>query len=371
MPGRPPPRSAPTSPPPRHCQAQLPTGPATPTTPQASAPPKPSTPATPPPKPPTATPTPTSPTPTLTGTTTGTDCTTPERTYTYDTTGNTNKRPGTTADTTQNLTWSEEGKLTRLTQDDQSTDYLYGADGTLPIRTTENGERVLYAGATELHLRADGTTWAQRYYAAGGITAAMRSNQTGTTEVTYLVSDHHGTSHLAIDRDSTLAFTKRYTTPFGADRGETQYGPWPDDKGFLGKARDATTGLTHIGARQYDAITGQFISVDPLLETDKAQTLNGYSYANQNPLTFSDPSGKGLACGRGFDIPCPKRPDGSRGVGVPNEGTYGGLPKIQHPCNSHCGPADWRAEGRGTVTDANYDGYVQLLPTAAIPAPCW
>ncbi|MEU3901294.1 polymorphic toxin-type HINT domain-containing protein [Streptomyces sp. NPDC029519] len=233
---------------------------------------------------------------TLTGTTTGTDCTTPERTYTYDTTGNTTQRPGTTTETTQNLTWSEEGKLTRLTQDDQSTDYLYAADGTLLIRTTENGERVLYAGATELHLRADGTTWAQRYYAAGGITAAMRSNQTGgAPKVTYLVSDHHGTSHLAINRDSTLTFTKRYTTPFGADRGKTQYGPWPDDKGFLGKTRDATTGLTHIGAREYDPTIGQFISVDPLLEADKSQTLNGYSYAANNPITYSDPTGTRLA----------------------------------------------------------------------------
>ncbi|CAL9325026.1 polymorphic toxin-type HINT domain-containing protein [Streptomyces sp. SudanB91_2054] len=228
---------------------------------------------------------------TLTGTTTGTDCTTPQRTYTYDTTGNTTQRPGTAPNTTQNLTWSEEGKLTRLTQDDQSTDYLYGPDGTLLIRTTENGERVLYAGATELHLRADGTTWAQRFYAADGITAAARSNETGTTKVTYLVSDHHGTSHLAINRDSALTFTKRYTSPFGADRGKPQFGPWPDDKGFLGKTRDTTTGLTHIDAREYDPTIGQFISVDPLLSLDQPNSLNGYNYANNNPVTLSDPDG--------------------------------------------------------------------------------
>ncbi|MFD5006637.1 RHS repeat-associated core domain-containing protein [Streptomyces mutabilis] len=249
---------------------------------------------------------------TLTGTTTGTDCATPERTYTYDTTGNTTQRPGTAADTTQNLSWSEEGRLSRLTQDDQSTDYLYGADGTLLIRTTENGERVLYAGATELHLRADGTTWAQRYYAAGGITAAMRSNQTGTTEVTYLVSDHHGTSHLAINRDSALTFTKRYTTPFGADRGKPQFGPWPDDKGFLGKTRDTTTGLTHIDAREYDPTIGQFISVDPLLEADKSQTLNGYSYAANNPTTYSDPTGTRLADCEGGWTEC--GPGGNGGI---------------------------------------------------------
>ncbi|MBZ6135484.1 polymorphic toxin-type HINT domain-containing protein [Streptomyces olivaceus] len=278
---------------------------------------------------------------TLTGTTTNTDCTKPEHAYTYDTAGNTTQRPATTDNTSQNLAWSEEGKLTRLTEDDQSTDYLYSADGTLLIRATENGERILYAGATELHLRTDGTTWAQRYYTADGITAAMRSNQTGTTKVTYLVSDHHGTNNLAINRDSTQTYTKRYTTPFGEERGKPPYGPWPDDKGFLGATRDTTTGLTHIGAREYDATIGQFISVDPLLETNRAQTLNGFTYAASNPLTYSDPTGMGLACGGagGASEGCPQRPDGSKGNGRPNEGTSR-PPAVQHPCNSNC-DRDW------------------------------
>ncbi|MER7057081.1 polymorphic toxin-type HINT domain-containing protein [Streptomyces sp. NPDC000351] len=294
---------------------------------------------------------------TLTGTTTGTDCTTPERTYTYDTTGNTTRRPGTADNTTQNLTWSDEGKLTRLTQDDQSTDYLYSADGTLLIRTTENGERVLYAGATELHLRADGTTWAQRYYASGGITAAMRSNQTGgAPKVTYLVTDHHGTSNLAINRDSTLAFTKRYTTPFGADRGKPQYGPWPDDKGFLGKTRDTTTGLTHIDAREYDPAIGQFISVDALLEPQKSQSLNGYSYAHNNPVTNSDPSGLGVpGCHTGIYQNC------SNGVPT-SESTY-------HPEKEpEPAPANWFNESQQGAADIDNDGYIKLLPSVAIPA---
>ncbi|MGW4551869.1 polymorphic toxin-type HINT domain-containing protein [Streptomyces violaceorubidus] len=230
---------------------------------------------------------------TLTGTTTKTDCTNPERTYIYDATGNTTHRPGATDDSTQDLAWSDEGKLTRLTEDNQSTDYLYSADGTLLIRATENGERVLYAGTTELHLRADGTTWAQRYYTADNITAGMRTNQTGTTKVTFLISDHHGTSSLAVDR-LDQKFTKRYTTPFGEDRGKPLYGPWPDDKGFLGKTRDTTTGLTHIDAREYDPGIGQFISVDPVLEVDRPQTLNGYSYGANSPVTQTDPTGTRL-----------------------------------------------------------------------------
>ncbi|MGW0943685.1 RHS repeat domain-containing protein [Streptomyces sp. NPDC002623] len=226
---------------------------------------------------------------TLTGTTTKTDCASPERTYDYDKTGNSWHRPGATG--TQTLDWSPEGKLNKLTENGTSTDYLYSADGTLLIRNTQNGERVLYAGATELHLRANGTTWAQRYYSAGDVTAALRSNQSGTNKLTYLTGDQHNTSSLAINTDTGQTFTKRYMTPFGADRGTPLYGPWPDDKGFLGKTKDTTTGLTHIGAREYDPGIGQFISVDPILSLGQPGSLNGYSYANNNPVTESDPTG--------------------------------------------------------------------------------
>ncbi|WP_316741008.1 RHS repeat-associated core domain-containing protein [Streptomyces sp. MK7] len=264
---------------------------------------------------------------TLTGATTKTDCTTPERVYAYDTTGNTTTRPGTSGG--QNLTWSPEGKLSKLTEAGTSTNYIYDADGSLLIRATDNGERILYAGATELHLRANGTTWAQRYYAAGGITAAFRSNESGTNKLTYLTGDHHGTSTLALTWD-TQAYTKRYTTPFGEERGKPQYGPWPDDKGFLGKTRDANTGLTHIGAREYDPVIGQFLSVDPLLTVDDAQSLNGYSYADNNPATLSDPSGlmgcaTPIECGGGTQLGnnTPTRNSGGKALNDPSWGCNG------------------------------------------------
>ncbi len=90
---------------------------------------------------------------------------------------------------------------------------------------------------------------------------------------------------------TTWAINKRYTTPFGADRGQPLFGPWPDDKGFLGKPADTTTGLTHVGAREYDPTIGQFLSVDPVLAPDDPQSLNGYGYAGNSPVTESDPTG--------------------------------------------------------------------------------
>ncbi|MFD4319852.1 polymorphic toxin-type HINT domain-containing protein [Streptomyces sp. NPDC058548] len=220
---------------------------------------------------------------------------TKDKVYDYDTAGNTTKRPGDT--TQQNLTWSPEGQLATLAESAKSTDYVYDADGALLIRNTKGGERILYAGATELHRRDNGTTWAQRSYTAGGSPIAVRTNETGTTQLQFLAGDHHGTQSLAVTSDATQKPTKRYMTPFGAERSGVAVGTWPTDKGFLNKTADKTTGLTHIGARQYDPQIGQFISVDPLLSTDQPQSLNGYSYANQHPTTSSDPTGLRETCG--------------------------------------------------------------------------
>ncbi|MCP2323531.1 RHS repeat-associated protein [Hamadaea flava] len=62
------------------------------------------------------------------------------------------------------------------------------------------------------------------------------------------------------------------------------------DKGFVGGTEDGT-GLTHLGAREYDPATGRFISVDPVLDENDPQQLHGYSYANNAPVTASDPDG--------------------------------------------------------------------------------
>ncbi|MFK0288572.1 RHS repeat-associated core domain-containing protein [Streptomyces sp. NPDC090499] len=246
----------------------------------------------------------------LVATTTAANCNGVTAAYVYDTnTGDTTGRPNGTD--TQTLTWNAKDQLDTLTEKSSTgttkstTSHVYDADGNLLIRRNTSGQTVLYlSGGTEVHLDTTATPkyWAQRYYTAGGSAIALRSNQTGTNTLTWLAADQHGTSTLAVNATSQTV-TKRYTTPFGAIRtGGT--GTWPDDKTFLGKATDPTTSLTYVGAREYDSTTGRFLSVDPLLETDKPQTLNGYTYSANNPLTFSDPTGEGLACGKEFGVSC-------------------------------------------------------------------
>ncbi|WP_329418309.1 RHS repeat-associated core domain-containing protein [Streptomyces sp. NBC_01268] len=267
-----------------------------------------------------------------------------DKVYDYDTTGNTTKRPGKTAQ--QELTWSDEGRLAKLVENSTSTDYIYDADGTLLIRNTTGGERILYAGATELHLRADKSTWAQRTYTAGSTPIAVRTNQTGTVQVQFLAGDHHGTQTLAVTSDTTQTATKRYMTPFGAERGGA-IGTWPTDRGFLDKTADKTTGLTHIGAREYDPVIGQFISVDPALVLDQHQSLNGYAYANNTPVTSSDTTGLWIDDGTGHNEPGGGPGGGQSSTpGVPPGGTGAG--GCYYACSSKGDGDPTKSAGKGT-----------------------
>jgi RHS repeat-associated protein len=90
--------------------------------------------------------------------------------------------------------------------------------------------------------------------------------------------------------DTTANPVWRQETPYGGPRG-TAPSSWPDNNGFLGKPADINTGLTVLGARQYDPTTGRFLSVDPVLNASNPSLMGGYAYAADNPVTQSDPSG--------------------------------------------------------------------------------
>ncbi|MFC9688334.1 RHS repeat-associated core domain-containing protein [Kribbella sp. NPDC056951] len=207
-----------------------------------------------------------------------------DKSYTYDASGNTKTRPGTNVQ--QSLDWDPTGKLTRVTEGSATNGYVYDAEGNLLLRKNP-GKTTLYVGTLEVTL--DTTTralTASRRYSLGDRQVAVR---TANNKVSWVVTDYHGTASVAVDSDTLIA-TTRYTTPFGTPRGAPAPS-WPDNRGFLGKTEDKSTGLTTVGAREYDAVLGRFISVDPVLDTQDVKQLLAYTYGNNNPTTLSDPTG--------------------------------------------------------------------------------
>ncbi|GAA0401066.1 hypothetical protein GCM10009541_50230 [Micromonospora gifhornensis] len=201
------------------------------------------------------------------------------RSFTYDNAGNMTQRTTTTG-ATQTLTRNPEGRLDTITDGTDTTQYVDDADGKrlisrAPAKTT------LYLGGTELELatgstQPDGTRYYNGY--------AVRD----ITGLKWTINNHQGAGQVQIDAD-TLASQRRRTMPYGENRGTTPT-PWRGTKGFVGGTND-DTGLTHLGAREYDPTIGRFASIDPLMDPNDPQQLHGYSYANNNPTTLSDPDG--------------------------------------------------------------------------------
>ncbi|MGW2368314.1 polymorphic toxin-type HINT domain-containing protein [Streptomyces sp. NPDC001667] len=229
--------------------------------------------------------------------------------YSYDPAGNTATR--TLRGDTQALDWDAEGHLAKLSKlkdgkASSTTSYLYDANGQRLIGETDT-ETTLYLGATEITLAKGSTTpKATRYFDLGNGVQLVQSDDGSTS---FVIGDHLGTGQLAIDTAGTSAVRRR-TTPFGAPRGD-QPKSWPGTKGFVGGTIDTTTGLTHLGAREYDPGTGRFLSVDPLMDAADPQSLNGYACANNSPVTFADPDGK-MVC-PGDNLPCYDSGGGGRG----------------------------------------------------------
>ncbi|MDB5335763.1 MAG: putative NocE, partial [Planctomycetaceae bacterium] len=57
--------------------------------------------------------------------------------------------------------------------------------------------------------------------------------------------------------------------------------------GYSGNLTDSDTGLVYLRATDYDPATGQFLTVDPAVDS----TRQPHAYVANNPLQLTDPTG--------------------------------------------------------------------------------
>ncbi|MFD5265564.1 ricin-type beta-trefoil lectin domain protein [Streptomyces sp. NPDC058335] len=173
---------------------------------------------------------------------------------------------------------------------DKETKYIYGGDGSrlMAISATE---RTLYLGESTISVNAaGGPAYTERYYSQPGAPTVMRHAQgAGAAELSVQVTDQNGTAYVnvALASGNKVKFSR--TDPFGAKRSESS--TWRSHQSYVGGDDDTSGGLVHLGAREYDPNTGRFLSPDPVLDLADPVQMNGYVYCENNPVTFSDPSG--------------------------------------------------------------------------------
>ncbi|BFO20983.1 hypothetical protein SHKM778_73710 [Streptomyces sp. KM77-8] len=221
--------------------------------------------------------------------------------YTYDPAGNTTKRD--LANDTQNLTWTSENKPATVATGATTINYTYDTGGRRLLENSSEGS-TLYLPGGELTTDATGKiTKATRNYAHPGAPTVVRTSDGSSTGHTRNIqlANHLGTANTTVQMAANQPVTRRAFKPFGEARGP-QPSSWPDRRSYLGVGiDDVATGLTHIGAREYDQANGRFISADPLLDITDPLQMNGYSYAKNSPISTSDPDGLKPAtdCGSG------------------------------------------------------------------------
>ena len=243
--------------------------------------------------------------------------------YSYDTAGNMSTRNA--GQGTQALAWNDAGQLTAITGGTGGDSrYVYDAGGNVLLQK-DPGATTLYLPGEQITLNtATQATTGVRYYPLPGGGIAYRTG--AGTAYGFEITDQHGTAVLTLDNTAQIP-TWRQLTPYGETRGTAV--TWIDNRGFLNKPTDANTGLTIIGARQYDPGVGRFVSLDPILEATSSQELGGYTYAADNPVTNSDPSGLlrdgGGQCGILTSEPC-NGGGGGGGGGSSGGGSSGGGP---------------------------------------------
>lgn len=171
---------------------------------------------------------------------------------------------------------------------------------------TNNSLTITYLGGNyEMENRAGTIT--ERLYLGGSPynapCVAIRTGGSGSWQLHYIHRDYLG-SIVAVSDNNGNAVEKRSYDAWGRLRHPQTlkpYGPGAQPTLLLGRGYTGhehlpeLDGLINMNARLYDPITGRFLSPDPYVQApDFSQSYNRYTYCQNNPLIYKDPSGENL-----------------------------------------------------------------------------
>jgi RHS repeat-associated protein len=239
-------------------------------------------------------------------------------TYEYDASGNRTKVNGQpysydernrlTAGGGTTYAWSPRGTLNSTTTGTTVSTYTFDA---LDRLTTTAGNTYTYDSLDRVLTRKQGTAAAVNWNYAGtetdlafdGTTKYHRSPtgrilaSTTATAMRHLGTDRHGDVTWGLNTAGTIDGT-RTVDPFGKLINTTGT---TSTLGYQGDYTDPTNGLVWMAARWYNPTTATFITRDTYAgQIGAYATRNRYTYALNNPLQYTDPTGH-FAC---YDQEC-------------------------------------------------------------------
>ena len=223
-------------------------------------------------------------------------------TYAYDDNGNMVSGAGRT------LTWTSFNKPATVVDAATRTAFVHGPDRARIVQTRVQGATttviVYVAGLFERVSKTGEATKFVHYIFAGSQRIAIRTTDnapTPTDRMRYLHQDHLGSVDTITDAAGAVVERLSYGA-FGKRRIAAGANAWTDPalaiaavntpRGFTGHEHLDDFQLVHMNGRVYDPALGRFMSADPFVQfAESTQGLNRYAYVDNNPLSFTDPSG--------------------------------------------------------------------------------
>lgn len=186
----------------------------------------------------------------------------------------------------------EDGKIYTITYN--------GENNRIKSLYKENNATVFtkyYSGPYE-EIQKGSSSQKNYYIYAGGKIVAVYKDGTSDAGMYYFHNDHLGSPWLITNASGNEVQRLNYDA-WGRRRDALNwynYSSLPEmkfDRGFTGHEHLEMFGLINMNARLYDPVLGRFLSPDPILQVPEfSQSYNGYTYALNNPLLYTDPNGE-------------------------------------------------------------------------------
>ena len=191
-----------------------------------------------------------------------------------------------------------KGSITSFTCDPATNGFSAAVNETDYV-LDQDGHQV-----TEMGSDANGSmAWAHTNVWAGGqllatYSAVQDANGQADGALHFYLNDWLGTRRVQTDY-AGIQEQDCSSLPFGDQLNCTQSIDGPTEHHFTGKERDAESGNDYFGARYYASTMGRFLSPDwsdpaqpiPYASLHRPQSLNLYSYVENNPLSQIDDDG--------------------------------------------------------------------------------